>query len=209
MNDVYKLIRLNVGALAMLLPILSILFGLLGDNGPSWYFSISSTFYANSGPIMVGTLCSAAMFLICYGVVNPYNYWLDSASSILAGICFILIAFFPCTDTELLYVGVLHIPLKVSGIIHNISAMIGFISLSVIVGFCFTKTATTSKNKKRRNIIYTICSIGMLFVMALFAIGSIADYNKSGPFILVYETLLLWLTGIAWFTKAGFIAKDK
>jgi hypothetical protein len=208
MDRVYKLIRLNVGFYAMALPVLSVLFGLLGDNGDAWYYSISATFYTNSGPIMVGVLCLAATFLICYGVVNPYKYWLDGLSSIIAGICFILIAFFPCTDTELANVGILNLPVKISGIIHNGSAILGFVSLAIIVGLCFTKTSSTSNNKKRRNLLYLICAIGMIVVMAIFLIGSIIGFNDSGPFVLVYETLLLWFTGAAWFTKAGLILKD-
>jgi hypothetical protein len=208
MKDVYKLIRLNVGILAVILPIISILFGLLGNNSQHWYYSISATFYSNSGPIMVGILCSAAMFLISYGIVNPYKYWLDSLSSIISGICFLCIAFFPCGDTELSHVGILHIPTRISAIIHNSTAALGFISLAVIVGACFTKTVSITKQKRNRNLIYKICSTGMIIVMVIFLIGSITGLNSRGPLILIYETILLWLTGFAWFTKAGAILKD-
>ncbi|MDR2096022.1 MAG: DUF998 domain-containing protein [Treponema sp.] len=209
MNGIYKLIRANVGVSAMALPVLAICFGLLGDNQPHWYYSISATFYANSGPVMVGTLFSAAVFLICYGIINPYKYWLDRLTALTAGIAFILIACFPCGDTELERVGLLYLPVKVSAVIHNIVAVLGFISLAVMVAFCFTKTAETTKAKVRRNRVYRICAFIMVGVMILFALGAFTGLNGRGPFILVYETLLLWATGIAWFTKAGLLFKDE
>jgi hypothetical protein len=208
MKNTVKLIRLNVGVLAVLLPVLSIAFGLLGHNAGPWYYSISATFYTNSGPVMVGTLCAAALFLICYGIANPYGYWLDGVTSITAGVSFIVIACAPCTATELARVGVLYLPVKVSGIIHNSVAVLGFVSLAIMVGFCFTKTAGTTKEKIWRNWIYKICAFGMLVVMSIFAVGSVAGFNDAGPFVLIYETLLLWFTGIAWFTKAGLIFRD-
>jgi phosphate/sulfate permease len=193
----------------MALPVLSILFGLLGkDNAPHWYYSISATFYTNSGPIMVGTLFSAAVFLICYGVINPYQYWLDGLTAIVSGIAFILIACFPCGDTTIPYVGLLYLPVNVSAVIHNVSAVAGFASLAVMVAFCFTKTRETTKQKQRRNRVFRICAVIMAAVMSVFAVGAFTGLNGKGPFILVYETLLLWSTGIAWFTKAGLIFKD-
>jgi hypothetical protein len=208
MKDIYKLIRACVGVSAFMLPVLSILFGLFGDNPPHWYYSISSTFYTNSAPIMVGTLFSSAVFMICYGIINPYKYWLDQLASLMSGICFILIACFPCAGTELRRVGLLFIPTSISGVIHNLVACLAFVSLGVMVGFCFTKTQETTISKERRNTVYRICAFVMLAVMLLFAIGAFTGLNGRGPFILVYETLLLWATALAWFTKAGLIFKD-
>jgi hypothetical protein len=48
-------------------------------------------------------------------------------------------------------------------------------------------------------------NVGILAVLSI-AFG-LLGYN-TGPFMLVYETLLLWLTRIAWFTKAGLIFRD-
>jgi hypothetical protein len=158
---------------------------------------------------MVGTLFSAAVFLICYGIINPYRYWLDRLTALTAGIAFILIACFPCGDTELARVGLLYLPVKVSAVIHNIVAVAGFASLAVMVAFCFTKIAVVYTGPKmRRNRVYRICAFIMAAVMAVFAVGAFTGLNGRGPFILVYETLLLWATGIAWFTKAGLIFKD-
>jgi phosphate/sulfate permease len=158
---------------------------------------------------MVGTLFSAAVFLICYGIINPYRYWLDGLTAITAGVCFILIACFPCGDTELSRVGLLCLPVEISAIVHNLSAVVGFASLAVMVALCFTKTVETTKAKYRRNQVYRVCAFIMAAVMGVFAVGAFTGLNGKGPFILVYETLLLWATGVAWFTKAGIIFKDK
>jgi phosphate/sulfate permease len=157
---------------------------------------------------MVGTLFSAAVFLISYGIINPYRYWLDRLSAIVSGVSFILIASIPCGDTALPYVGLLYLPVSVSEAIHNVVAALGFLSLAIMVAFCFTKTAETTKQKRRRNLVYRICAIIMAAVMVVFAIGAFSGLNVRGPYILIYETLLLWATGIAWFTKAGLIFKD-
>jgi hypothetical protein len=208
MNDIYKLIRANVGVSAVVLPVLAILFGRLGDNGPRWYYSISATFYANSAPVMVGVLFSAAVFLICYGIINPYGYWLDRLTALTAGVCFILIACFPCGATDLPRVGLLYLPVKVSAAVHNLVAVLGFTALAVMVAFCFTKTAGATKAKVFRNRVYRICAFAMVCVMSVFAVGAFTGLNSRGPYIMVYETLLLWATGVAWFTKAGLIFKD-
>jgi hypothetical protein len=208
MSNIYKLIRASVGVSAVALPVLSVCFGLLGDNSPRWYYSISATFYTNSGPVMVGVLFSAAVFLVCYGIINPYQYWLDRLTALVAGISFIFIACFPCGTTEFQRVGVIYLPVKVSAIIHNVSAAIAFTSLAVMVALCFTKTVEVTKAKLRRNRIYHICAFTMTAVMVLFAVGAFTGFNERGPFVLVYEILLLWATGAAWFTKAGLIFKD-
>jgi hypothetical protein len=157
---------------------------------------------------MVGTLFTAAVFLICYVIINPYSYWLDQVTSIVSGVSFALIACFPCGDTFQKYVGILYLPVHVSNIIHSVVAVTGFASLAVMVAFCFTKTSSPSRQKGVRNKVYCICAFFMIAVMALFAVGAFAGINDRGPFILVYETLLLWATGVAWFTKAGLIFKD-
>jgi phosphate/sulfate permease len=157
---------------------------------------------------MVGTLFSAAVFLICYGIINPYRYWLDRLAAVVSGVSFILIACFPCGDTALPHVGLLYLPVTVSAAVHNVVAALGFTALAVMVAFCFTKTAETTKQKRRRNRVYRICAFIMAAVMVVFAIGAFTGLNGRGPYILVYETLLLWATGIAWFTKAGLIFKD-
>jgi hypothetical protein len=211
MEKIYKLLRINVGIAAVLLPVLSILFGLLGKtNEPTWYYSISATFYANSAPIMIGTLFFAAAFLICYGVVNPYKTVLDQIFSIVSGISFIVIACFPCADTSLQNVGLLFLPVGISSIIHTIFAVLCFVSLGILVAFCFTKTNITdvkTKQKKIRNKIYYICGALIGVVMLITVLGNVFKFN-NGPAILIYETLLLWLTGIAWFTKSGLICRD-
>jgi hypothetical protein len=210
MNDIYRLVRANVGLSAMALPVLSVCFGLLGSGNPDhWYHSISATFYTNSGVIFVGILFSAAVFLLCYGIINPYGYWLDRLTAVTAGVCFILVACFPCGNTDRARVGLLWLPVRVSAVIHNAAAVAGFAALAVMVAFCFTKTAEATKAKLGRNRVYRTCAGVMAAVMAVFAAGAVTGLNDRGPFILVYETLLLWATGIAWFTKAGLVFRDR
>jgi cytochrome c biogenesis protein CcdA len=103
-------------------------------------------------------------------------------------------------------VGLLYLPVEISAAVHNIAAVLGFTSLAVMVAFCFTKTTGATRQKKQRNKIYKICALIIMAVMGMFAIGAFTGLNGKGPFILIYESLLLWATGAAWFTKAGLIS---
>jgi hypothetical protein len=88
----------------------------------------------------------------------------------------------------------------VSGIIHNISAVVFFGLLAYNVLFLFTKSSgTITDNKKKRNLIYKICGIGM--VVALFAIVVVAIFNIwAGTWAV--EAVALFFFGIAFLTKA-------
>jgi hypothetical protein len=212
MNDskIVSVLRVIIGLVAITLPIFTILFGLFGDNSDKWYYSISATFYANSGPIMVGSLCTCAAFFFAYGLVNPYRYWIDAAIAISVAVCFLGIAFFPCSNTDLKYVSIIYCPVAVSSMFHNLFAAFGFILLAIMVGFCFTKTTNApTEQKKKRNVVYVTCAISIVVFMLCFAISSLVGLSETGPYVMVFETLILWAVGVAWFTKAGYLFKDK
>ena len=84
--------RKVLGILCMLLAPTSILFGLIGKdvNLPSWYDSISATYYANNKIIMIGLLYAIGIFFTAY---KGYD-WKDRVCSIVqAATSFMIVTF--------------------------------------------------------------------------------------------------------------------
>lgn len=91
-------------------------------------------------------------------------------------------------------------PVVISGWIHNISAIVFFGLLAYNVLFLFTKSSgDMTNNKKKRNIIYRICGIGM--IVALLSIVLVNIFSiYAGTWVA--EAVALFFFGIAFLTKA-------
>lgn len=163
--------------------------------------SISATYYIDTCivPFMI-ILGSAGMLLISYKGYDKQ----DDIICTLAGICGWLICIFPCDKsgaytTEL--VGTFAIPAITSGWIHNISAIIFFMLLAYNSLFLFTKSSgNMTEKKKKRNIIFKVCGIGM--VIALVGIIPVSVLSIYGGTWFV-EMIALTLFGISWLTKSN------
>lgn len=181
-------LRVFVGMLSIMLPIIVAV--LLGALPPS----ISATYYVSQciTPFMI-ILGSASSLLISY---KGYSK-IDDIILTLAGIMGFCICLFPCSNSEMEYVGTFLLPQAVSGWIHNISAFIFFGLLAYNSIFLFTKgNGEKTKKKKIRNIIYVICGIGMLGSFALLLLPYF--YCQ----IWLVETIALFFFGISFLTKA-------
>ena len=181
-------LRVMIGVLGMILPLIVVLlFG--GIPG-----SISETYYDAQciTPFMI-ILGAASVLLMSY---RGYTK-VDDILLTLAGIAGLLICLFPCNNSAMAYVGTFMIPEAISGIIHNISAVIFFGILSFNSLFLFTKSNGVMTNKKKaRNIIYIICGIGMI---ASFAILLFPPFYGN---IWVVEAIALFFFGVSFLTKA-------
>lgn len=167
--------------------------------------SISATYYESSciTPFMI-ILGSAGILLICY---EGYDK-LDNIICTLAGIFGICICIFPCGIIPIRNVGTFQIPSNISAWIHNISAFIFFGLLAFNSLFLFTKSSGEMTNeKKKRNIIFRVCGIGMLASFLLL----IPLWNV--PFgVWLVEAVALMFFGISWLTKSQcykWLFKDK
>ena len=196
-------LRCTLGWLAMLLP--WIVAALL------WMFpsSISATYYRfESGPVFMIILGAASFLLISYKGYDKQ----DDIINTLAGIFGLMICIFPC---GILYkdplftpefinslnnsVGTFGLPMNISLILHNISAIAFFGLLSYNSLFLFTKHGPNmTRNKKIRNIIYIVCGIGMLLSFTLFILPQF--YSQ----VWLIETFALFFFGISWLTKADY-----
>lgn len=189
----------------MLLPLIVLTLSLIFGYGlPD---SISATYYLDPciTPFMI-ILGAAGIFLICY---NGYDRQ-DDIICTLAG-CFALgICLFSCKIeeladhwpelAELTRVGTFQIVPNISGIFHNICAVGFFMLLAYNSIFLFTKSGgVMTENKKKRNIIFRVCGIGM--VVSFLAIIPVSIFKLWGGTWLI-EAIALGFFGISWLTKA-------
>ena len=86
-------------------------------------------------------------------------------------------------------------------ILHNVSAFGFFALLAYNSLFLFTKSSgNMTENKKKRNIIFRVCGIGM--IVSFLTIIPISIFNWWGGVWLV-EAIALAFFGISWLTKAN------
>ena len=198
-------LRKILGWLGMLLP--WIVLGLCLIFGYGFPDSISATYYLppTITPFMI-ILGAAGILLICY---NGYDKHDDTICT-LAGLFALGICLFSCNTKDLVEhwsnvnfsdnVGTFQLPSWVSGILHNICAVAFFALLAYNSYFLFTKSSgVMTDKKKKRNIIYKLCGIGM---MASFVfIIPISIFELWGG-VWAVEAVALTFFGISWLTKA-------
>ena len=204
-------LRIACGVLGLLLPwivlLLCIVYGEAAPLGHIFPDSISATYYFQTTitPFMI-ILGSSGIILMCY---RGYT-WTDDLINTLTGIFALFICQFPCSNPEMYaagyipdFVGTFQLPYEVSGWIHNISAVFFFGFLAYNCLFLFTKSSgNMTENKKKRNIIYKVCGIGML--VSLLAIVIVAIFEVwSGTWWV--EAIALMFFGIAFLTKADVL----
>ena len=174
--------------------------------------SISATYYAASciTPFMI-ILGAAGILLICYDGYDKQ----DRLVCTLAGIFGLCICLFPCYNKFLDFgpwelVGTLQLPAVISGWIHNISAIIFFVLLAYNSYFLFTKSSgEMTENKRKRNLIFKICGIGMLASFIILIPLEILDVFFATWLI---EAIALTFFGVSWLTKSQcytWLFKDK
>lgn len=181
-------LRVTLGCLAILLPWIV---ALLNGGFPS---SISATYYSAPciTPFMI-ILGAASILLMCY---QGYDLQDDIILS-LSGLFGLFICLFPTYSSFFEFVGTFQVPVNISSTIHNISAIIFFGLLSYNSFFLFTKgDGNPTPNKKKRNIIFRICGVGMLASFLMLLLPNF--YIK----IWLMETIALFFFGVSFLTKA-------
>lgn len=201
-----KQLRCLIGSLGMALPwivvILSLAFGYGFPN------SISATYFVPTciTPFMI-ILGSAGILLFTYKGYDIVDNILNSAGGVFAlGICL-----FPCAAKSG-NIGTFQLMDNASDIIHMISALLFFGILAYNSLFQFTKGCDNpTPNKKKRNIIFRVCGIGMIASFVLLPLASFGILNIPHV-IWVIEMIALQFFGISWITKANcfpFLFADK
>lgn len=198
-------LRRNVGRLGMLLPFLVLALSLVYGYGlPD---SISATYYLPTcvAPFMM-ILGSAGVLLLSYKGYDKQ----DDIVCTIAGIFGFGICLFPCATegliirwpelAELTRVGTFQIIPAVSGWLHNICAFGFFGLLAYNSLFLFTKSSgNMTAEKKKRNVIFRVCGIGM--ILSFLAIIPVSIFEWWGG-VWIVEAIALAFFGISWLTKA-------
>ena len=124
-------------------------------------------------------LGSAGMLLMNYKGYTKVDDIINTITGI-AGLCICAFPMAYMVGGTYVDTGVFGLPSNISGIFHNISAVLFFGLLSFNSIFLFTKSSgEMTKNKKIRNIIYRICGIGMIAAFLLMLIPSSVLSNKT------------------------------
>lgn len=185
-----KRLRCTIGWLGMILPWLVVLL--------RWTFppSISSTYYTyEAGPVFMIILGSSSFLLFSYKGYDKS----DDIINTFAGAFGLMICIFPCATSAYNMVGTFQLPVGISGIIHNVSAVGFFGCLAYNALFQFTKSMSKegmTRNKKVRNVIYRICGAGMI---ASFLLLLLPQFYIQ---VWLVEAVALFFFGISWLTKA-------
>ena len=193
-------LRCLIGWLGMLLPWIVLVLSFA--NGDGMDQSISATWWQwqyNQTPFMI-ILGSASLLLFCY---NGYEK-IDDIVCTLAGVFGLMICLFPCANSA--YDGAVGLfsffgmTEAATAWFHNIGAAVFFGLLACNSLFLFTKSSgEMTDRKKKRNIIFRVCGVGMIASFILLAIFSICGVY-GGTWIA--EALALMFFGISWLTKA-------
>lgn len=189
-------LRCAIGGLGMSLAFIVLVLSLI--NGFGFPESISDTYYLEPciAPFMI-ILGAAGILLCCY---QGYEK-IDDIICFCAGLFGLGICLFPCSSYRDLdgLVGTFQLPIEISNILHTICAFIFFGILAYNSLFLFTKTSgNMTDNKKKRNIIFRVCGVGMLasFILLVLPIPNV---------VWLVEMIALMFFGVSWLTKANCI----
>jgi hypothetical protein len=203
-------LRLGVGIIAALLPILVTVTNMVLKHQVVWLGSISVSYYTNARGIFVGSLCALGLLLICYRYDKP-----DDRAASFAGFLAIVVALFPTApDHDMTRKS--STAQIVVGAIHFTAAALLFLTLAYFCFFLFTRTReslnTAGSRKAARNLLYRIC--GGLIVVSLAGAGitylvlstvTRAQYNT----LFWFETVMVWAFAAGWLVKGGLFLKDR
>ena len=184
-------LRCTVGFLGMALPwIVALLSVIFGYGFPD---SISATYY-------IAPCITPFMIILGASGILLFNYHgydkVDDVLNTIAAACGFGVCLFPCAATTALYVGTFNLPVAISDILHMVSAIGFFVILSYNSLFQFTKgSPEPTENKKKRNIIFRVCGIGMLASFLLLPL-------PIPHIVWIVEMIALTFFGISWLTKA-------
>ncbi len=208
----YLNLRIGLGFVGFFLPIILIIGSFIFGNCSQIQPSISHYYYTVMGNYFVGSLCAVAMFLFFY---KGYDKT-DSIVANIAGVCALLVAFFP-TDpaSNSLCQFVSNNRNGSVNAIHYTAAALLFSSFAFFCLVLFTKTDAThamSAHKKIRNKIFVCCGIIITVCVVLLAvyniIGSLHNIIEKYKPTLILESIALFAFGLSWIAKGEMFLKD-
>lgn len=209
----YRRIRRSIGYLGVGLPVVLVLFSLIGFFDTCIQPSISHYYYTNLRELFTGTLCAIGLFLIRYkGSVNK-KWWLnDSMLTNYTGIMAFGVALFPTNELkegQKIY-SLIPSTAEWLGWLHYGFAGILFLIFANLSINVFTigqkKEPGTKASLLNENNIYRVCGYSIIVFIILVPI--MAGKNIIANSTLLLETLSLLAFGIAWLIKGRALGDD-
>ena len=194
----YLELRSAVGWIALGLPLALLLSSWLLPSQRGIPISISAYYYTPMRNVLEGSLCAIGFFNLC---ARGYE-WRDEIAGHISAVCAFGLAFCPTfppgPETALEHR---------MGTLHNYFAEVFFITLAIMCLALFRSTAanrTRTRNKRRRNAVYTVCGL----VMAVCGVADFICHNlrpiphigRVGS-IFLCEAIALEAFGVAWLVK--------
>jgi hypothetical protein len=217
----YYTMRRAIGVLGITLPLILLAGSSLFGGCENVQGSISTYYYTNMRNLFVGFNCAVALFLFAY----RGHDWMDNLTGYLGCIFVLGVAFLPCTISTpgqpCLVPAADQNPLV--GKLHNLSALLYFITLIVYSLLLFPKTHTDKmtgeklfmgRQKKKRNVVYYICGSLMmaallLIIAYMWFLGNRYPGLKDLHPVFWLETIVLFSFGISWLTKGQLVFRDE
>ena len=209
----FQTLRKAVGWLGLGLPFAIVIGNYILSNCTCIQDSISHYYYTVTGSLFVGILCADAMFLIAYkGYPDDKR---DNRWTNWAGICALVIAFFPTNDNSNDSCAIFHfVDNRLRSIIHYTGAALFFTLLACTSLFLFTKSrGVKTREKIIRNKVYRVCGVTILICIFLIAMYEILGQagtrlSKLKP-VFWLETIALFAFGTSWLVKGALIMQDQ
>lgn len=199
----YLGIRKAVGIIGIALPFVVAL-GALVVSGLGLQSSVSAYYYTVMRDVFVGSMCAIAVFLMSYRGYDSR----DRIAGNLACAFALGVALFPttpasgATPTDLVF-GWLHVVCAACFLL-----VLAYFSLKL---FRLSEGGMTDQ-KKRRNVVYTVCGYVILACLVLAAVvkllGDDSPIKQLSPIFWLEATAIVAF-GVSWFTKGEAILKDR
>ncbi len=207
----YLAMRRLIGFLGMSLPFIVVLGGFAhGESGVQG--SISGYYYTHMRDFLVGISSGVALFLMSY---KGYER-IDDTMAKLSGIFALGMVLFPTAmySGKIVRVGLFLVNDDISGIIHLAFSALFFLALSFNSLFLFTRRhpGVMGREKRRRNVIYSLCGIVMIVAIASIAIYTLflrRTFLAAMNPVLILESVALIAFGISWWVKGNTLFRDK
>ncbi len=169
--------------------------------------SISHYYHTIMRNGFVAIVAAFGFFLFTYRGYDEAQWWKrDSLFTNAAGVCALLVAFFPTNNYGECTV--------IFCYIHFIAATLFFIILAYISYFLFTLSnkppSQRTERKRDRNKVYRTCGAVMAGCILILA-AYFCFFENSWPVntIFIFESIALLAFGISWLTKGEAILGDR
>lgn len=192
----YLTLRTLIGSFGILLPIVLAVGGFISTGSFTLESSISSYYDTPMRDVFVGILFVLGFFLLAYKGYKP----IDNIAATLGFVFALGVALCPSSSS-----------VKAVWVVYFVSAGLLFGVFVFFSLYLFTKThegEEPTPGKKRRNTVYWICGLAIVFfllIMALCFIFLPPQVREAYKLIFWLETGALWAFGISWLVKGRFL----